>query len=135
VAVEIRILSDDDPDFYRFVGPFLGSRAITKELGGPVWNDPGKLWFVALDRRQPIGICASVREGKRVRLCSDYVIPSRRGEGVYRDLFAARLRALSGEPMIATATDASIGTFLKNGFRAKAKRGRFTVVERDEATE
>jgi GNAT superfamily N-acetyltransferase len=130
MSIEIVATRRGEPGFYDLVGPFLGSRAVAKELGAPVWDDDGKEWFVAIDDGAPVGVCAYVKEGQRWRLSSDYVAPEHRERGVYRRLFLARLKAVGNRQLISTVTDSSLPIFLEHGFKASGKRGQYTVVTR-----
>jgi hypothetical protein len=73
--IRVIIFSRKDKRFYPLVGPFLSNRQIVAELGFPIWDDPSKIWFIALQGRRLVGICASVDEGDSARFTSDYVLP------------------------------------------------------------
>lgn len=130
MALTIKRITAEDKTFYQLVGPFLGNRVVARELGGPVWNDPGKVWFVALDDNIPVGICAYVTEGRNARFCSDYVQPEHRDSGIYRQLFATRLLECASSPLVAIVTAQSLPLYLEHGFSSTGTRGQFTAVKR-----
>ena len=118
--------------FYSVMGQFLSQREITKELGSPVWDDLGKLWWLsATNFYSPLkptihGFVAAIRlPNKKVSFCSDYVIPEFRGQGVYRELFAARLEAFPAATIKATVTKSSKKEYENNGFKCIGVRGGF----------
>jgi hypothetical protein len=127
--VRLLSLSNKNRMFYGLLGRFLSRREIVKELGSPVWDDPGKTWIVALDGVRVVGFCAYRYASKRTELCSDWVTPDRRHEGIYHAMFSKRLESIDG-PMRATVTDAALPTFLEHGFERVGQRGRFTRVEK-----
>lgn len=123
-------MTRDDAAFYETIGPFLSRREFVAELGGPIWDDDGKVWFVAKRGRATLGIAAYRRVGNRTALVSAYVLPNHRRSGAYTALIEARLNELSGR-VTATATDASRPALRKFGFRQIGKRGRFAIMEKD----
>ena len=125
----VRRLTNADPSFYTLMGPYLSRRDIVSELGGPVWDDDGKVWFVALTKHRVVGFCARIDSRAGSVFGSDYVIPEHRKKSVYSRLFDARLEDTpAGTKCRATVTDDSLPTYLANGFEVKRTRGRFTIV-------
>jgi GNAT superfamily N-acetyltransferase len=129
---EIRTLTNADPDFYPLMGPFLSRRDIVNALSGPVWDDDGKVWLVAVEGDRVVGFCAYRVAAKVTLFCSAYVHPDRRGAGIYDALFRERLaQAGNLRPrMRATVSAYAAGTFRRYGFTAVGKRGRYTVFEK-----
>jgi RimJ/RimL family protein N-acetyltransferase len=41
-------ITNQDAYFYRIMGPYLANRAVSKEIGYNLYDDPGKVWFVAV---------------------------------------------------------------------------------------
>ena len=128
--VGIRVIDHDEPDFYPLIGPFLARREIALEVGSPLWDEPGKHWLVALRDGRVVGLCAWLRQRHHVRLLSAYVVPEYRRQGVYAALFASRLEAVGAIDLRSTVTPASLGTFLRAGFRIDRRRGRYAFVHR-----
>ncbi len=119
---EIRItkMTNESAGFYELIGPFLGSRDVHRDLGGPLFDDPGKIWFVARRGRRLVGFCALAEEGSHAVLKSAYVLPDERGQQIYDALFRARLAYAEelGLPMRSVVTSAAIGTFRRYGFKS-----------------
>lgn len=116
-------MTNSSPQFYTIMGRFLARREIVKELGAPLWDDDGKLWWVAFVNGK-VGGFAAVRGPF---LCSAFVLPEYRGKGVYRALVDVRLRETTGS-LRAVATDAATHALSQAGFRFVETRGRFSVM-------
>jgi hypothetical protein len=130
MSLRICVLTNQFDEFYSLMGPFLSNRIVVRELGSPVWDDRGKNWIIASDDSGVVGFCAyTIRRGV-AHLSSDYVLPSARRNGIYRQIFRTRLQCLGDMPMVAAATDASKAQYLGAGFTERARRGRYTYVER-----
>ena len=112
--------------FYPTMGPRLSNREIVRELGYPVWDDPGKTWFVALDGRILLGFCALL-PSVPVRFTSDYVLPAYRRRGIYSRLFAARMETAAELPCRASATQASLPMFERHGFTNRGHAGGISI--------
>lgn len=78
------------PKLWPRLGPFLASRSVHRELGGPILSAPATHWWVALEGRQVVGF-ASLRV-TRTALWHDvtYVVPEARHRGTHASLAAAR---------------------------------------------
>lgn len=116
--------------FYALVGPLLSRREIVKEIGGTVWDDDGKTWWVAVLGGRTIGCVAAREIGGHMVYGSAYVLPEFRRRGVYRALVLARDEATGDAPVRATCTDASLPVLLARGFAVTGAKGRFTKVAR-----
>ena len=127
---EIKVIKNTDKQFYKLMGPFLSQRFIVKELGYNVWDDMGKVWIVATKNGIVKGFCACKYKGSKVEFCSDYVLPEHRGHRVYDKLFQVRLGLIENRYCFAKATDKSLNTYLRYGFKQKRQTGRYTLVER-----
>jgi len=125
----IRLLTNQDPEFYPTVGPFLGNREVAKELGSPVWDDPEKRWSVAVENetKQVIGLAAIT--GRTIG--SFYVVPANRNKSVGAALLHHVLShtALDG-PVRSVATEASRNLFLMFGFKETGTKGRYYLMEK-----
>lgn len=132
-SVEVVELTNDDPRFYHWIGPFLGSREVHRELGGPVYDDPGKRWWVARKRDVVVGFCALTVDGGTARLGSAYVVPEERNDGVYSALFVARLDAALAlaVPLRAVVRPDAKKLFAKNGFTATRETANYIYFARE----
>jgi GNAT superfamily N-acetyltransferase len=129
--MKIREMTNADEDFYRLLGPFLSRREIVNELGSPVWDDDGKRWFVAIDRGTVIGLAGLRKNGRGFLLISAYVVPERRGQGIYAALLRARMTAVGDEPVKAVATKEAVPGLESVGFTRSHMRGRYSVMVRE----
>ena len=129
-TITIKKITNLDQCFYPTLGSFLSKRNIVKELGNSVWDDDGKIWYVALDENAVAGFVAAIDSGKSVTFCSDYVLPKHRNEGVYSALFSARLADFRCRDVVATATGMSLGRYLENRFEESGTKGKYHVVRR-----
>lgn len=126
----IRRITNADPDFYRLLGPYLSRREIVAELGYPVWDEDGKTWLVDVTRGRVRGFVAyRTAEGKAI-LTSDYVLPDYRLRGVYRSLFAERMRLLDGVALTATVTKSAAAIYCAHGFVESRAYKNYTVFRR-----
>ena len=120
----VEMMTNEDPDFYNIMGPYLSQREIVRELGGPIWDDSGKLWFIAIDENEVVGFAAIVIKGKRARFCSDWVRLEYRNLGIYDALMHSRIEYVDGKCLPATtiATLKAAHTFKRYGFIPDDKR-------------
>jgi GNAT superfamily N-acetyltransferase len=128
MSIEIVQITNKDEKFYRLVGPFISRRSIVAELGNPVWDDEGKVWFVATQEGVVVGFAAVKDSGKHKALCSAYVLPEYRGKGIYSTLLESRLKFIGDFPVKAIATPASVPALTKAGLKKIGQKGKFTVL-------
>ncbi len=127
----IRKLTNEDPDFYQLMGPFLSRREIVKELGFPVWDEDGKTWYLYLGTQGDVqGFAATRPESKGTLFCSAYVLPKHRKQRIYEALILARLTDNPGV-CLTTATQASRRSLERHGFTAVKKIGSYTRMRRE----
>lgn len=122
--IEIRVMTNKTKGFYTQVGPFLARREIVTELGGHLWDDDDKTWFVAIKGRTVIGFCAARPVAGKTTYLSAYVVPGHRRQGVYRRLWQERRAQFPG-PARATCTTASLPVFLANGWVVAGTKGSY----------
>lgn len=116
--IVVRKMTNAHDDFYFLLGPFLSRRDIVKEVGGPIWDDPEKVWFLALDRKHVLGFCALHKQ----QLCSVYVIREARSRGIGRALIEEAI-ASAATPLSIVAVKSSEKFYAKLGFK-KSKEGK-----------
>jgi L-amino acid N-acyltransferase YncA len=122
----IKVITNADPSFYELIGPILSKREIVDELGGPVWDDNGKLWYVAItgETKELLGVAAF----KGDRICSLYVTPSSRGKCVGYALLNQVVTHSDSLELKATATEASRGMFISFGFTEVGTKGQYFLL-------
>ena len=128
--IDIKRMDNADTDFYAVMGRFLSRRSIVDEIGSPIWDDDGKVWFVALSGGAVQGWVAVTSTKNAVKFCSDYILPDFRSSGVYAKLFAERDKAYGHLDASATVSPMSLQAYLSNGFQQTGTRGKYTVVKR-----
>lgn len=116
-----------DPQMFLFAGPFLCDREVIKELAGPVYSAPGVQWFFAVEGdRDVLGFC-TVRDAPDAYWFDyAYVVPERRGEGVFTALADARdeyLRSLPPKPLRVACPERRWPHYEARGWRVHHRRG------------
>jgi hypothetical protein len=104
--VKIKSMTNKDADFYPTMGPFLSRRDIVASVGGPVWDEDDKAWFVAFQDQDLVGFGAVIIRGKKAVFCSDYVSKAFESSktSAMKKLINARLKYCTGKADIATNT-------------------------------
>lgn len=132
--MEIKVMTNKDEGFYKYMGPFFGSRKVAKELGMPLWDDDDRTWIIAFDGDKVVGFCSFVKHKSqnKATLKSGYVVEEYRAHGIYDKLFKYRLDVLKEmkvKKLISTTTDKSWHTHERYGFKHTINRGRYRVYE------
>ncbi|MFB7896046.1 hypothetical protein ACFC1B_06925 [Streptomyces xiamenensis] len=72
--MKIREITNEKPDFYQLLGPYLANRAVHKWIGDAIWDDDGKTWLVALHPDGKVaGFCGVITRRRRTIAESLYV--------------------------------------------------------------
>lgn len=131
-AVTIRRLTNQDAGFYPLLGPFLARRSVVEAVGGPVWDDDGKQWFVAMDRRDLAGFGAVVLSGRSASFCSDYLVPGVGHAAVREELIRARLEYVVplADRVLVVAGQREREAYEAAGFEAGRRTANFTHMEK-----
>lgn len=107
------------------IGPWLGNRAIEKEIGYPVYNDPETMWAVIPGK-------GFVTYRERGHIDALYVEPEFRCEGVGAVLVNMALTALSNvgcRRVRVSANKNSCRIFGRAGFRVIGNSKNFAKME------
>lgn len=120
-------LKNNAPNFYELVGPFLSRREVVRELGGPMWDDDDKVWFVAITESDEVLGTVAIRKEE---VCSLYVVPGSRGRLVAHALLRQCLSRSDHRPLRATATESSRALFIEASFTEVGTKGRYFKMER-----
>lgn len=126
-AYTIREIANIDPDFYSILGPFLSRREVVDELGGPMWDDDGKTWWIAVASEEEVLGTIALHRGQ---VCSFFITPASRGRSIGAALLGYVLRHHPDQVRKATATEASHHLFQLFGFTDASRRGSFYLMER-----
>lgn len=112
------------PQFYAWIGPFAMNPEVIKEyMGYPLVTGPDWNWFVAFENGVVAGFCAYYKKGDKLVFENTYVIAERRNNGLYKELFEARMEYVKKHETFAlitcVATHLSTPYLLKMGFEIK----------------
>lgn len=133
--MEIRRYEHGEGDLWQRVGAFLVSAAVRRELGAPITSDETTVWWLAINETgETIGFVTARRRKDLWEFRHDYVTPTARGQGVYDQLFEARLwEWLASRTSVARATvnERSLPMYERHGFRPVGQRGQYVVVQRE----
>lgn len=125
-------VTNETPGFYNDLGPIFGSREIEKELGGKVYDDPGRIWFIAKAGDKMAGVCSYEIKAGKAQLKSAYVYPEFRGQGLWNKLCDMRERAAFEhvDELVVTAKGEHKDIWLKRGFEETGKRGSYVTMRK-----
>lgn len=126
-------MSQDSERFWELMGRFFADRCIRKELGMAMSSDERYTWFVAIEGETVLGFCAAVNTPAGVEFKHRWVQPSRRGQGIGRALFDARLEFAKDRPIKAIVVPSVQSLFERRGFVKVRQQGRYPVMKRDGA--
>lgn len=136
--MEIRRYEHGEGDLWQRVGSLLVSAAVRRELGAPISSDESTVWWLAINEAgETVGFVTARRREGVWEFRHDYVVPAARGQGVYEQLFQARLQewlASKAQAARATVNERSLSVYQRHGFRPIGQRGQYTVVQRERGT-
>jgi hypothetical protein len=124
MSLQILSLSKESKGFYKLMGPYFGSRAVSKEVGIHIYDDDGKRWFAAFQGDQLAGFASVI--GRSISDC--YVNKQFRKSGVFSSILSSII-ADSSIVYYANCTQLSLNCFLRAGFYIKSASKNFTRVE------
>lgn len=131
MKLTIKQWTNEFPAFYLKIGPFLGRRKVISEMGGPIYDEDGKLWFVAMkDNIEMVGFGALLTKGKYDYFCSAYTLPEYRGRQVHDKLVQARLEVCQNIPAT-MAAPTTRKAYLRHGFKEVSKKGKYTFMVKE----
>ena len=130
--MEIIQLTNQDERFYPLLGPFLARREVEKEIGYRIYDDDGKVWFVALEDGRVIGFCYRLEKPKGTfQIGSCYTVPEHRGKGVFQKLLDEALKGISGHVHLTTKNPVIAEMLEKRGFVVRTQKGTFKQYGRE----
>lgn len=118
---------------WHVLGQFFCDRTVHRDVGGPLFSGPGSVWFVhrAIDS-SVLGFCSLSDRGATTWYDCAYVVPERRGNGVFRrlaherDVFAARL----GKPIKTAVRAERLHHYTAQGFVVDYERDGWVYCSR-----
>lgn len=128
--MKILTMTNTHPDFYRLAGPFLSRREIAKELGGPVWDEDGKMWFLAMDGEKAVGFATMTVKNTNISFDEAYVWPAYRNQGIHTALIEERLaHCPPGSTIELLIFNKSVNEYKQRGFSVKREVGKtYTIM-------
>lgn len=130
MKIEIVTPADRTEAFKAEIAALLATKEVKKAL--PWTKDEAtKTWIVAREGEQIIAFAGIRSIPRGHELCSLYVSPANRQQGVAGMLIAQRLKLVENDRLVrVVCNDQSLQPYLRRGFKPVAKRGSYTVVER-----
>ena len=111
---------------WRSIGEFFCSRQVHRDVGGPLFSQPGTVWFVAINGggRDVLGFCSLSDRGTAVWYDCAYVRPAYRGAGVFAELGATRdaFASLIGKPIKTSVKPERWHRYAERGFAREYER-------------
>jgi hypothetical protein len=130
--MDIVLITNEHPDFYTLIGPFLARRHVDKAYGGRMWNEDGMAWFVALAPDREVMGFAALSPGKReLRVCNEYIRPEYREQGhvIQSQLIDSVLASCpANSTVIATADPSKRDLYGEKGFTLLRSKGKYPVM-------
>lgn len=117
-----------DPEFYPLMGPFLASRDVVHQVGGPIWDDDGKTWLVARRDGAVTGFIALTKRGARTVVESGYTVAG--SPALMGRLVKAAVRHAGSTPLTATVRHEHTGAYTAAGFTVVEEKVNFVRLER-----
>lgn len=126
--------SSRDSALWAALGPFLVNREVVAELGGlPIYSAPGMHWFIAREGDRVVGFSAMRLAPKAVWYDYGYVVPDRRGQGVFAALGKVRdaEAAHSSAPVRAVIREDRWKHYRQRGWKIASRRGSWLHIIRE----
>ena len=125
----------DIKGFWEHIGPIIANRQYMQELGGNIYHEEGKTWFLGFKADCFVGFCALSVNKKTAHLKHDFILPEFRGKGFYSELYQERLNHITyNYPNFTLKTtiynDKSIHLAIKHGLILSSLKGKYLVYTR-----
>jgi predicted acetyltransferase len=121
-----------DKDFYVLLGPFLSNRQVEREIGYRIYDDEGKIWFIALDGYTVAGFCyVHEKAASQYHFGSCYVVNEYRRKGIFRNLLKEAIRDIVGTVHLTTNNEAMAALIQKEGFKRVGVKGSFNKFSKE----
>ena|GEM_PF-2016403 len=125
-AVKILQRTNKDADFYQLLGPFLANRAVEREIGYKVYDDPEKVWLIARELSNVQGFCYLLEKKKdSYQVGSCYVVEEYRQLGIFKTLLDKATEGLSGKIQLTTRNPVLAKVLVDKDFIPGKNKGSF----------
>lgn len=132
MTTELTTLTNQHADFYRLLGPYLGSREVHKQVGGAIYDDDGKTWIVATDDGQVtgfIGILSGGRAGRGMAVAESCYLADEGDSALLAILIRAAVATAAPTPVRATVRKDREAAYTSAGFTvAGATKGYVKLI-------
>jgi hypothetical protein len=126
----ITALGNKDPRFYQLLGPYLSRRTVVEFVGGPIWDDDGKVWFVAHTDARVHGFAGVTRQGGRTVVESMYITDPNDRDTAVRVVTAAARAFGRDNPLHATVRHDRLYAYEAAGFVKRSDTVNFAKLFR-----
>ena len=132
MGIEVRQFANSSKKLWPLVGPWVTSRAVHKELGGPVLTGDDTTWFVAVVDSKPVGFLLLRKADSVWWRDAAFVVESERGKGVHKQLILASTTVSSQDklPVRIVCRSARWKHYAKSGFTKLGQRGDWITGEK-----
>jgi hypothetical protein len=124
VGIKIIELVNTDDEFYPTLGPYLARRDVHAYLGGPLWDDAAKTWFVALDAGQVAGFAAVASRRRKLYLESLYLSDDA-NETTGQQLVRTAMRRYKEHTLYVTVRRDHTAPYAESGFVQVGETAKF----------
>ncbi|MET9260307.1 hypothetical protein [Amycolatopsis sp. NPDC004079] len=126
-------LTNEDPEFYPLLGPFLSRREVVGQVGGPIWDDDAKTWIVATAGSgfpsEVAGFVGVAVRGRTTVVESLYLAPGQ--EQAAAALLDAAVTRFGDRPLHAVVCLAHRDAYLAAGFAETTRSKNFSTLDRE----
>jgi len=122
---ELTTMTNQHPDFYRVLGPFLARREVHKQVGGPVYDDDGKTWIVARNSDGQVLGFIGITNAKGTAVAKSCYLVDETDTDLLADLIGAVLATVAPTPVRTTVRAARADAYIKAGFVEAGRTGGF----------
>jgi len=126
-------LTHGDAALWSLMGENFCSRAVHKEIGGPIFSTPGMHWWIATERGRVIGFASMRPTAAAVWLDYGFVVESERGKGVFAGLAQMRIDTARVDhpdlPLRVAVRADRWSKYKQRGWRKSSQRGSWVYGE------
>lgn len=124
----LRTLTNQHPDFYALIGPFLANRAVVTHIGDKIWDDDDKTWIIAIDGGQVTGFVGIRTSHGLAHIESCYTTTG--DDKLATRLVTTAIKHANPSPCAAVVLKEHAGPYLKAGFTVAGETARFDKLVR-----
>jgi GNAT superfamily N-acetyltransferase len=132
MGLRVEVLEHGSDATWIALGPLVMSRQVVKDLAGPVYSSPATTWLVARDGAAVVGFASLRQVGGAWAFDYGYVVPERRGKGVFAKLAKERDKLVrkAPAPCRALIPERRWPHYEERGWTELSRRGSWLNIER-----